>query len=236
MTDRRFIALAAAAVLVALAAGIAIGHLRVPAAVVASLRQAIGSEQAYLSPPDAAAAEYRRQRVALFRASPARAPQVVMLGDSHTEGGPWSELLPGVTVLNRGLGWDTTDDVLARLDEVIARKPQAVFLLVGIVDLRYGADPDAVADKVLAIAARLEAAGIRPVVQSVLPVSPTLREPTNDKVRRVNDRLRTSPHFLDLHPALVKDGALDPALTWDGVHLSGPAYLSWARLLRESGF
>lgn len=222
----------AASSVAALSAGVVAGHAGLPGALAARLKQALGlGSRSPLAPPDATAAEYRRQRLALFRASPVRQADVVMLGDSHTEGGPWSELLAPRPVLNRGIGWDTAQDVLDRLDEVIARRPKAVFVLIGIVDLRYGAAPDEVAARIEAIATRLREAGSRPVVQSVLPVSPRLREGTNEKVRTLNERLRTLPDFLDLHPVLVKDGALDPALTYDGVHLSGPAYLSWARQL-----
>lgn len=225
----------AATSLAALSAGLAAGHAGVPGALVDRLKRAFGAgSRAPLAPPDATAAEYRRQRLAMFRASPMREAEVVMLGDSHTEGGPWSELLAPRQVLNRGIGWDTAQDVLDRLDEVIARRPKLVFVLIGIVDLRYGAAPNEVAERIETIATRLREAGSRPVVQSVLPVSARLREDTNEKVRTLNERLRTLPDFLDLHPTLVKDGALDPALTYDGVHLSGPAYLSWGRLLQPA--
>ncbi|MEJ7928550.1 GDSL-type esterase/lipase family protein [Ramlibacter sp. AN1015] len=218
--------------LLAFAVGAAVGQLGVPAALVQRAKGLLAGSERPLQPPDAAASEYRRQRLALFRASEARA-DIVMLGDSHTAGGSWSELL-GRPALNRGIGWDSSQDVLERLDEVIGRKPKVVFLLIGIVDLRYGMAPDLVAHNIEAIAARLRDAGIRVVVQSVLPVAPHLREATNERVQALNARLRTLPDYLDLHPALVRDGALDPALTHDGIHLSGPAYLRWARLVTNA--
>ncbi|TFY96795.1 GDSL-type esterase/lipase family protein [Ramlibacter rhizophilus] len=211
----------------AFAAGLAAAHAGLLDSARARLGQVLGT-RAPLPPPDAAAREYRSQRLALYRSLEGSA-DVVMLGDSHTEGGPWAELLPGRRVLNRGIGWDTSQDVLDRLDEVIARKPQAVFLQIGIVDLRFGHAPEVVAERIEAVAARLRQAGIRPVVQSVLPVAPQLREATNERVRVLNERLRRLPDYLDLHPALVRAGALDPALSYDGVHLSGPAYRLWAR-------
>lgn len=215
------------ALLAGLMAGLLLGHYGGPRGVADRVMRMFGTGP-YLQPPDPASARWRRERLAFFRASPARA-EVVMLGDSHSENGPWSELFPDHAVLNRGIGWDTSQDVLDRLDEVIARKPRTVFLLIGVVDLRYGIDPQQVAGNIEAIAARLRQAGIRTVVQSVLPLAPQLREPTNNRVRVLNERLRRDPDFLDLHPVLAKDGALNPDLTHDGVHLLPPAYLSWAR-------
>ena len=196
---------------------------------VGRIKEALGTSS-FLAPPDAAGADHRRRRLASFRADPAQA-DIVLIGDSHIENGDWGSLLAGRKVLNRGIGWDTTEDVLARLDEVIARKPRIVLIQIGIVDLRYGRDPATVVRNIQAIAAKLRQAGIRTYMHSVLPVSARLREPTNRRVRAVNDALRADPGFLDLHPLLVTDGALQPALTTDGVHLSGPAYALWAQRL-----
>jgi lysophospholipase L1-like esterase len=194
---------------------------------VGRLKEALGISTS-MPPPDAAATEYRRRRLASFRADPAPA-DIVLLGDSHIENGEWMSLLAGRIVLNRGIGWDTSQDVLDRLDEVIARKPRIVLIHIGTVDLRYGRDPATVARNIREIAGRLRQAGIRAYVQSVLPVAAGLRETTNGRVRAVNDTLRADPDFVDLHPILVTDGALQPAMTTDGVHLSGPAYALWAR-------
>ena len=193
------------------------------------LKEALGIST-YLAPPDAAAADHRRRRLASFRADSSQA-DIVLLGDSHIQNGDWGSLLAGRSVLNRGIGWDTTQDVLDRLDEVIARKPRIVVIQIGIVDLRYGRDPATVARNIRAIAGRLREAGIRAYVHSVLPVAARLRETTNERVRAVNDALRADPGFVDLHPILVSDGALEPSLTSDGVHLSDPAYAMWARRL-----
>jgi hypothetical protein len=67
----------------------------------------------------------------LFKSSKASA-EIVMLGDSLTEGGLWSEYFPNVKMLNRGLASDTTLGAFGRLDEVINRGPKTVFLMIGI--------------------------------------------------------------------------------------------------------
>lgn len=48
----------------------------------------------------------------------------------------WSERLNYSNIKNRGIGGgDTTDGVLAQIDEIICFKPIAVFLLIGINDI-----------------------------------------------------------------------------------------------------
>jgi lysophospholipase L1-like esterase len=190
----------------------------------------------YLQEPSPPFVEYRRQRLAFFRASTLNA-DVVMLGDSITEGGEWAELLGGVRVLNRGIRWDTSDDVLARLDEVINRKPRTVFLLIGINDLRYGRPVASVAGNVRQILQRLSGAGIRPVVQSTLMLTSSMKEDTNARVGDFNEKIRaiareTKVPFVDLNAVFAKDGALDPAFSYDGIHLNSLAYLKWCDAIR----
>ena len=68
---------------------------------------------------------------------------VVFLGDSITQG--WNSLakvFPDFKVVNRGIGGDTTRGVLYRLNaDVLALKPTAVVLLIGINDIGLNAEP-----------------------------------------------------------------------------------------------
>ena len=71
-----------------------------------------------------------------FKEKPLNLNDIVFLGNSITAGGnDWSERLNIPNIKNRGIGGDTTDGVIARLDEIIYFKPKAVFLLIGINDL-----------------------------------------------------------------------------------------------------
>src|SRR5919199_5722857 len=70
---------------------------------------------------------YYQRWVSVFESTPGTA-DIVMLGDSLTEEGNWTEVLPGWRVINRGIGGDTSAGVLKRLSEVIRRNPQVVFL------------------------------------------------------------------------------------------------------------
>ncbi len=164
--------------------------------------------------------------------------EAVMLGDPLTESGPRSELLRGVTVLNRGIVGDTSAHVLRRVDEVAARRPKAVFLLVGVNDLWRGVPVDATASNVEGIVARLQGSGAVVVVQSVVHVGTGQANVRNDGVAVLSRALaevaaRRGATFLDLNASLAPDGELPSDLTYDGLHLAGAAYRAWGATVRE---
>ncbi len=75
-------------------------------------------------------------------------------------------------------------------------------------------------------------------MESVLPVGAELDRggAENDAVRRFNAALEPLAReqgcdFADLYAVYEKDGALDPALTRDGIHLNFNAYDPWAETI-----
>src|SRR6185369_6092309 len=54
---------------------------------------------------------YWREKVSFFTTF-GRHADVVMVGDSITDGADWGEMFPGVSIANRGIDGDTTDGVL----------------------------------------------------------------------------------------------------------------------------
>lgn len=173
-----------------------------------------------------------KSRSAFFQQSQSEAA-VVMLGDLITEyGGDWSELL-AIPALNRGIAYDTTEDMLLRLDEVIERKPRIVAVMVGINDLRFGVPVDLVATRIEKILTKLQAANVQPVMQSTLLTAEQLGEPTTNvaitSLNRTLSQWCTSQDipFLNLNASLAPEGTLDPKITLDGIHLTDAGYLRW---------
>ena len=82
-------------------------------------------------------ARYNR-RVELFASYDVQPGDVVMLGDSITEGADWPALFPGVRIHNQGIGGDDTDGVLRRLALVTDRRPGKVFVMIGTNDIGKG--------------------------------------------------------------------------------------------------
>ena len=164
----------------------------------------------------------------------------VFFGDSITCDGNFDRLFPHLRIVNLGVYGDTLSDLLRRVPQVQREKPARIFVLGGINSLR----PDNAADCLDRYAALLDALrdacpAAELIVQSVLPVSAEL-DPTgemNDAVRRFNAGLEglageRGLAFADLYAAYEKDGALDPSLTRDGLHLNFNAYAPWAAVVQ----
>jgi hypothetical protein len=133
-------------------------------------------------------------RVSFFDSFPLHSSDVVMLGDSITAGGEWSELFPYLQIRNRGIAGDTTAGVLARLQQIIDRKPAAVFLKIGTNDLTRGPERPVSYQQYRDIVSRIQAGspGTDIYLQSVLPRSAEFRaevEAYNREIRAIADEL-----------------------------------------------
>jgi lysophospholipase L1-like esterase len=155
-----------------------------------------------------------------------------LVGDSLTQGGDWEALLPGETIYNFGVGGDTTDDVVARLGDVINAEPAIVALLIGTNDLAWRRSVEHVVRNIetILVTLRKELPETRILVQSVLPRGHEFAE----QIRDINRHLwQFSPtvhaQWLDLWPAMaLEDGELNPAYTEDRLHLNADGYRAWA--------
>ena len=200
-----------------------------------------------VDPAAASRPAYWRERVSLFRAFGGTA-DVVMLGDSLTDGAEWQEIFPDQAIVNRGIDGDTADGVLERLDGVLALRPQLVVLMIGINDLTDGPDGpggpggagrrsvDATFADVRATVDRLVAAGTRVVLMSTLPCNVTLGAwkscaAAAPAVRALNLKLAglasARVAWVDLAARLSDAGGLRADYTFDGVHLNGEGYRVW---------
>lgn len=172
-----------------------------------------------------------------FEATGVPPRRIVLLGDSITEFGNWDEWFPTQPILNRGIGGETTADVLSRLDTAI-NDPRGVLLLIGTNDLSAAVPRDEIVANLRAILSGIEgrAPGVPVVVQSVMPRS----RPYAQEVRGLNLDYQavvaeavTPVRYLDLWPTLsADDGSLRRDLTRDKLHLNGHGYREWAALLR----
>lgn len=169
------------------------------------------------------------------------ANSIVLLGDSLTEYGAWSELLARHDVYNRGIAGDTAPGVRARLASIVRAQPKVVLLLVGINDLSAGRSADQVIADIEQIvqALREGTPRTRVIVESVLPVravghggavSADVIVATNRGIESLCQKL--GAEYLDVWSALADDQRmLSSELTVDGVHLNGTGYLRWASVL-----
>src|SRR5215472_11830952 len=191
------------------------------------------SLQAQVSNTDwAQLAKYRAANAAL----PAPAPgenRVVFMGNSITEG--WAthfdSLFPGKPYVGRGIGGQTTPQMLVRFrQDVIALKPKVVVILGGTNDIAGNTGPSTVEmidDNLASMTELAKANGIRVVLASVLPVAdyPWRRglDPA-PKIIALNAWLKQYAQsvgavYLDLHTPMADErNGMKPELAYDGVH------------------
>jgi lysophospholipase L1-like esterase len=176
--------------------------------------------------------KHQSRLVSSFEAFPLVPDDIVFLGDSITEGGPWEELFPDLRVRNRGIGGDTSEGVLARLEQITRATPAKVFLLIGTNDLQRGASEAEIVADITEILDRLkqETPDTEVYLQSVLPRAPSYRaavEALNARLAEV--ALERGSAWVDLYPAFLdpETGGIRAELSNDELHLLGPGYALW---------
>ncbi|MFN2394068.1 MAG: SGNH/GDSL hydrolase family protein [Bacteroidales bacterium] len=186
------------------------------------------------------------QRYSLFEALETKPGQIIMLGNSITNGGNWSELLGNNRVINRGISGDNTFGVLNRLDEIVSSQPQKIFILIGINDLSRETPVDVILNNYKRIVKRIQkdSPGTKIYVQSLFPTNNEFdhfprAQNKDDEIRAVNNGIEEIAGeygltFIDLYPHFLdEEGKLSKDYTNDGLHLMGEGYLKWAEILME---
>ncbi len=169
---------------------------------------------------------------------------VVLLGDSITEGFNVDKYFPDRHVLNRGIGADVIGNalpasdhrgILRRMDEsVFDCNPSDVFVLIGINDLGSGHKPEVIAAGYREILEKIkkQLPDVRVHIQSVLPTRGNYAK-HNANVNDLNKRLETLAKefgydYVDLHSKMTDDkGELKKEFTADGLHLKDPGNKVW---------
>jgi lysophospholipase L1-like esterase len=173
--------------------------------------------------------------------------RVVFFGDSITDIWNLSKYFPGKPYLNRGIGGQTTPQMLVRFrQDVIALQPKVVVILAGTNDIAGNTGPMSLADieaNYASIAELACANGIRVVFSSVLPVhnyTPgaadffAMRDPAKilSLNRWLQDYCAANGHvYLDYFSSMVdKEGFLRRDLADDGLHPNDAGYKIMAPL------
>lgn len=163
---------------------------------------------------------------------------IAFVGDSLTALGQWDEWFPGESVRNLGVGGDTTDELIARLPEVIELSPATVVLLVGTNDLAWRRSVEYVVRNVETILVQLRR-GLPDAYLLVQSVLPRERE-YSDAIKDINRHLwqfapTVRAQYLDLWPVFaLEDGSMNPEYSDDFLHLSAAGYDAWLTELRPA--
>jgi lysophospholipase L1-like esterase len=152
-------------------------------------------------------------------------------------------MFPGKPYINRGIGGQTTPQMLVRFrQDVIALKPKVVVILAGTNDIAGNTGPSTVEmieNNLASMAELAKAHGIRVVLASVLPVYSYTWRPSVQPIPAIaalNDWMkdyarRNGMVYLDYFSAMVDERrGLRNDLTYDGVHPNEAGYRVMAPL------
>ena len=170
---------------------------------------------------------------ARLKALPAEPRRVVFLGDSITNGWRLAQSFPEKPYVNRGIGGQTTPQMLVRMfPDVIDLKPAALIILAGTNDISHNTGPETITmieENFQAMTELAQTHGIKVILCSVMPVSDytknkqTVSRPPAD-ILKLNAWLRdysAKAHalFADYYAATVDDkGMLREGYSDDGLH------------------
>jgi acyl-CoA thioesterase-1 len=172
---------------------------------------------------------------------PTKLPRIVFLGDSITDAWRLNEYFTGRDFVNRGIGGQTTIQMLARFrQDVMALNPKAVVVLGGTNDIAAGISVNQIEDNLAMIGDLAKAHGIKPIFASILPVSDyhkdadphyemTVSRPPA-VIQSINTWIRSyceSQHFacVDYYSVMVDSaGQMQTDLSDDGLHPNAKGY------------
>lgn len=209
-----------------------------------------GSREAMLMDDFGELARYREANAKL--AAPAKAERrVVFFGDSITDGWKLDESFPGKDYVNRGIGGQTTPQMLIRFrEDVLDLKPAVVVILAGTNDIAGNTGPISVEEIEANYASMVDLArvhGVKVVLSSVLPVHNyteraadffPLRSP--EKILKLNRWMQEyckgkNCVYLDYFSALVDaKGFMKKELAEDGLHPNAAGYAIMAPLAEKA--
>jgi len=178
--------------------------------------------------------------------------RVVFFGDSITDFWHLDEYFPGKPYINRGIGGQTTPQMLVRFrQDVIELRPEVVVILAGTNDIAGNTGPMRLEDieaNYASLAELARANNVRVVFSSVLPVHNYTPQSQNlfagrapEKILELNRWMKSyvAAHpdslYLDYFSAMVDDkGLLKRDLAEDGLHPNAAGYKIMAPLAESA--
>ena len=187
---------------------------------------------------------YWNSKVSMYEILPNTKGEIIFLGDSITDRCEWAELFLNTFIRNRGLSGDKTEGVIDRLTEVTESKPDKIFIMIGVNDLRHNVSIEEIIEnyKRILLKIKLDSPQTKIYIQSILPVNELVGQPktTSEEIAKLNAKIEILADqfdipFLNIFSSLVDDfGRLDKKYTEDGLHINGEGYSVWKTLIEYS--
>lgn len=166
----------------------------------------------------------------------------IIVGDSLSMWFPKEKLPAGKLWLNQGISGDTSGGVLKRLSYFSETRPDVIYVMAGINDLRKGASDVAILRNHRRILSSLRSSHpqTKIIVQSILPTR--LSTISNNRIRHLNAQIASiakeeGADYLNIYPWFADfQGNLREDLTTDGLHLSINGYDIWRSAIQQIEF
>ena len=183
---------------------------------------------------------YYARRATLFDELPIGKKDIVMLGNSLTDGCEFNELLGNRHIKNRGIVGDIVQGLIDRIDPIIKGQPKKLFIMCGVNDISHNVSADSIAraTEKLIVMVKQGSPRTKIYLQSLLPFNNEVREwkllknqehvvvEANILLEQVARRQGVT--WINLYPLFAdENGRLRADLTNDGLHLMGKGYLIW---------
>lgn len=180
---------------------------------------------------------WNKQKIGIYNTLPINSGDIVFVGDSHTEYFPVYEYYTKKAVRNRGIGSNTTMQVIERLPAILQRKPAKLFLQIGINDLAFGYSPDSTLNNIMRITRMVDRSVTTLYISSLFPTRGR-DSYLNDAVKEINRKLAdyciiNNITFINVYPLLLQGSGLNNDLTNDDCHLNGKGYQIWKDEIEE---
>ena len=188
---------------------------------------------------------YYARRATLFDELPIGKKDIVMLGNSLTDGCEFNELLGNRHIKNRGIVGDIIQGLIDRIGPIIKGQPKKLFIMSGVNDISHDVSADSIARAMEKLIVMVKQGSPRTKIylQSLLPFNNDVREwkllkGRDHVVVEANVLLeqvarRQGVTWIDLYPLFADEqGRLRADLTNDGLHLMGKGYLIWRDAIR----
>lgn len=185
--------------------------------------------------------EYWNKKFQLFKES--KTGRIYFVGDSITE---YFDLTPlGEGVENRGIGGDFTAGVYKRLDEIVERNPEKVFIMIGINDILANVPEKVTVENYRKILLKIREKSPKTeiFVMSILPVSFKSglfaeQDKANKNILKINEELKKmceKPQikYLALYDSFQENRSLKSAYSKDGVHLNEKGYALLLKKIKQ---
>ncbi|MBO5715942.1 MAG: hypothetical protein J6S23_06075 [Clostridia bacterium] len=176
--------------------------------------------------------------------------QIVFIGDSITDLYPLDDYYADLDLAcyNRGIGGDTTQGVIDRLQvSIFDLKPSKIVLMIGTNDVNGGIPNDKIISNYKKILEEIKIN--QPLVElyfmSVIPQNKILKQSSgidvtknNKTINKINTEIEKlceeyGHTYIDLYPALLdENGYLRADCSDDGLHLNSTGFEIWTSLLK----